>query len=115
MTSQNNEPAITNCVSLGLHRACIKNKATRLALVAAIVNATTTFHTPRSTSATRYVTIVNTTSVINMMAYVFIETIFSDMPPPSVRRTTAQQVQKRKQEYPDDVHKVPVQAPKLDR
>src|SRR5262245_26201240 len=79
MKSQNSEAAMTNWVSLGLHRTFIKNRATRVALVAAIVKATTIFNTPRSISATRYVTTVNTTRLMNMMAYVFIVTIFSDM------------------------------------
>src|SRR5215510_12661765 len=77
IASQKNPAHTKTHVSRELQRTCMKYKTTSVALITAIVSATTTFRIPRSAFATLHVTTVNTPRVAKTAKYTFGETICS--------------------------------------
>src|SRR6266571_3670951 len=77
IASQKNPVHTKTQVSRELHRTCMKYSTTSVALITAMVNATTTFKNPRSSFATLQVTTVNTARAVKTAKYTFGETMCS--------------------------------------
>src|SRR5580765_7476765 len=91
---------------------CMKNSTTSVALKTAIVSATGKFRLPRLMNAAITVRAVHTISAPKIVRYVDFGEICPDMALHDVVGTV-HEIQERKQEDPDDVDEVPVEAAEL--
>src|SRR6476620_11431374 len=99
-------------VSLLPYITCMKNRTTSVALKIAIVSATGKFRSPRLMNAASTVRIVHTISAPKIVKYVDFGEICPDIALHDVVGTV-HEIQERKQEDPDDVDEVPVEAAEL--
>src|SRR5580704_15849906 len=106
----------TSFVSFSLAcQTCIKNNATKVALMVAIPRATAALYRPRSSVAAYTVRPVPTSNAKNTPKYIFkgddVADECSDM---QASWVPVDQVKQREQVNPDDVNEVPVEAADLD-
>src|SRR5581483_991900 len=106
---------------------CMKNRTTRMALITAMLSATTVLHCPKFTVERKAVSTMSAMSAIQIFKYVFQATTCSAIASPGFEfrvslnhcRQNPQstsgvpmgnEVQQRIEEDPDNIHEVPVQS-----
>src|SRR5262245_16546617 len=111
--SQNSPAATASHDSRELCSRCMKNRATSVALAAAMPSAAATCQGPSGKFDTITVSSVSASRAPKMTAYISGEDLCSGIVTSVV--DVVDQVQDREQEDPHDVHEVPVQARHLHR